>query len=252
MTALPSPLTLVVRLPAAASPRGETVAAVPPGLEHVVARRQRHPIRDAGACEGRLRRVLVAPQRPQSAQWLTPAPLRQRRPGPRPPRLAYTRKNQGPLRQFLHLRALKANNGIDPHEPIDYRRQLVERWAGVIATAWSNRRTVDTAAAGRQHTGLPPAKGHNFRARAGHVGCDQLARERVRGRTVGGDDAAPAPSFGIDGGHGERARRNSGGRVQWPVDAGIAHSRSAPCECAAADVAGASRGCAAAGTRDWG
>ena len=45
----------------------------------------------------------------------------------------------GPLRQFLHQRALKANNGIDPHEPIDYRRQLVERWADVIADAWSNR-----------------------------------------------------------------------------------------------------------------
>ena len=41
----------------------------------------------------------------------------------------------GPLRQFLHQRALKANNGIDPHEPIDYRRQLVERWADVIAEA---------------------------------------------------------------------------------------------------------------------
>ena len=34
---------------------------------------------------------------------------------------------------------MKANDGIDPHEPIDYRRQLVERWAEVIATAWSNR-----------------------------------------------------------------------------------------------------------------
>ncbi len=45
----------------------------------------------------------------------------------------------GPLRKFLHERALKASNGIDPHEPIDYRQQLVERWAGVIAAAWSNR-----------------------------------------------------------------------------------------------------------------
>ena len=44
----------------------------------------------------------------------------------------------GPLRQFLHQRAMKANNGQDPHEPMDYRRQLVERWADVIATAWSN------------------------------------------------------------------------------------------------------------------
>lgn len=45
----------------------------------------------------------------------------------------------GPLRRFLHERALKANNGRDPQEPIDYRRLLVERWAGVIGVAWSNR-----------------------------------------------------------------------------------------------------------------
>ena len=45
----------------------------------------------------------------------------------------------GPLREFLHERAKQANQGRDPHEPIDYRAQLVERWAGVIATAWSNR-----------------------------------------------------------------------------------------------------------------
>lgn len=45
----------------------------------------------------------------------------------------------GPLREFLHERAKKANGGRDPHEPIDYRAQLVGRWAGVIAAAWSNR-----------------------------------------------------------------------------------------------------------------
>jgi neutral ceramidase len=45
----------------------------------------------------------------------------------------------GPLREFLHERAKKVNNGQDPHEPIDYRGQLVERWSGVVATAWSNR-----------------------------------------------------------------------------------------------------------------
>lgn len=45
----------------------------------------------------------------------------------------------GPLREFLHERARKAHGGNDPHEPIDYRAQLVERWAGVIAAAWSNR-----------------------------------------------------------------------------------------------------------------
>ena len=45
----------------------------------------------------------------------------------------------GPLREFLHQRAMKANNGIDPQEPMDYRKQLVERWADVIAAARSNR-----------------------------------------------------------------------------------------------------------------
>ena len=42
----------------------------------------------------------------------------------------------GPLRDFLHARALKENAGTDPREPIDYRAQLVERWASVIAGAW--------------------------------------------------------------------------------------------------------------------
>jgi hypothetical protein len=45
----------------------------------------------------------------------------------------------GPLRDFLHERARKTNDGRDPHEPIDYRAQLVDRWANVIAAAWSNR-----------------------------------------------------------------------------------------------------------------
>ncbi len=45
----------------------------------------------------------------------------------------------GPLRDFLHERAQQRNNGQDPHEPIDYRAQLVERWAAVVAAAWSNR-----------------------------------------------------------------------------------------------------------------
>jgi hypothetical protein len=45
----------------------------------------------------------------------------------------------GPLRDFLHERAQKANHGRDPHEPVDYRGQLVERWVSVIAAAWSNR-----------------------------------------------------------------------------------------------------------------
>ncbi|MSU21091.1 MAG: hypothetical protein EXS30_06820 [Pedosphaera sp.] len=47
----------------------------------------------------------------------------------------------GPLREFLHDRAKRANNGRDPHEPINYRAQLVERWAAVIVSAWSKRQS---------------------------------------------------------------------------------------------------------------
>jgi neutral ceramidase len=45
----------------------------------------------------------------------------------------------GPLRDFLHARASKTNHGRDPHEPMDYRGQLVERWVNVLTAAWSNR-----------------------------------------------------------------------------------------------------------------
>lgn len=45
----------------------------------------------------------------------------------------------GPLRDFLHERAKRENGGRDPHEPMDYRAQLVDRWVGVIGAAWSNR-----------------------------------------------------------------------------------------------------------------
>src|ERR1019366_745351 len=34
----------------------------------------------------------------------------------------------GPLRDFLHARALRENGGRDPREPIDYQALLVERW----------------------------------------------------------------------------------------------------------------------------
>ena len=47
----------------------------------------------------------------------------------------------GPLRDFLHARAKKTHGGSDPCESVDYRAQLVERWVGVIAAAWSNRQT---------------------------------------------------------------------------------------------------------------
>ena len=45
----------------------------------------------------------------------------------------------GPLRDFLHARAVKENNGVDPREPIDYQALLVERWAEVITNARAAR-----------------------------------------------------------------------------------------------------------------
>jgi neutral ceramidase len=41
----------------------------------------------------------------------------------------------GPLRDFLHARAMKDHQGKDPHEPIDYHALLVKRWVDVIVQA---------------------------------------------------------------------------------------------------------------------
>ena len=46
----------------------------------------------------------------------------------------------GPLRDFLHARALKENNSEDPREPIDYQALLVERWIEVILKAHAERK----------------------------------------------------------------------------------------------------------------
>jgi neutral ceramidase len=47
----------------------------------------------------------------------------------------------GPLRDFLHARALKENGGKDPREPIDYHALLVDRWVDVIARAHAMRKS---------------------------------------------------------------------------------------------------------------
>jgi hypothetical protein len=46
----------------------------------------------------------------------------------------------GPLRDFLHARVLKKNDGRDPHEPVDYHSRLVELWTEVIVTAHAGRK----------------------------------------------------------------------------------------------------------------
>ena len=48
----------------------------------------------------------------------------------------------GPLRDFLHARALAENGGKDPCEPIDFHSLLVERWTEVIVKAHAVRQPV--------------------------------------------------------------------------------------------------------------
>jgi len=60
----------------------------------------------------------------------------------------------GPLRDFLHARALKENDGRDPHEPIDYQALLVEHWVEVITKAHGARRPVTLSVAVPQQLGV--------------------------------------------------------------------------------------------------
>lgn len=47
---------------------------------------------------------------------------------------------QGPLRDILHARARKENQGVDPQEPIDYRAKLIDAWVDVVVRAMASRR----------------------------------------------------------------------------------------------------------------
>lgn len=60
----------------------------------------------------------------------------------------------GPLRDFLHARALEESEGRDPHETIDYHAFLVERWVEVIAQAYATRRPVTLSVVVPQQAGL--------------------------------------------------------------------------------------------------
>jgi neutral ceramidase len=60
----------------------------------------------------------------------------------------------GPLRDFLHARALKENDGRDPHEPIDYQALLIERWVEVITKAHAARKPVTLSVAVPQQLGV--------------------------------------------------------------------------------------------------
>lgn len=60
----------------------------------------------------------------------------------------------GPLRDFLHARALRQNGGKDSHETIDYQAMLVERWTEVIARAFESRKPVSLSVVVPQQTGV--------------------------------------------------------------------------------------------------
>lgn len=60
----------------------------------------------------------------------------------------------GPLRDFLHARALKDNGGKDPREPIDYQGLLVEHWAEVVVKARAARQSVKLSVVVPQQWGV--------------------------------------------------------------------------------------------------
>jgi hypothetical protein len=60
----------------------------------------------------------------------------------------------GPLRDFLHARALKENGAKDPHEPLDYQSLLVERWTEVIVKAHAARQAVKLSVVVPQQPGV--------------------------------------------------------------------------------------------------
>jgi len=60
----------------------------------------------------------------------------------------------GPLRDFLHARALKENAGQDPREPLDYQSLLVERWTEVVVKAHQARQPVKLSVVVPQQHGV--------------------------------------------------------------------------------------------------
>jgi neutral ceramidase len=110
----------------------------------------------------------------------------------------------GPLRDFLHARALKEHQGQDPHEAIDYHALLVERWVDVIVKAHAMRKAATFAVVVPQQHGLafnrrflmkdgstgwiPGKLNPNIARPLGPTDCDLsfvLARDAASGQPVG-------------------------------------------------------------------
>ena len=60
----------------------------------------------------------------------------------------------GPLRNFLHARALQENAGRDPREPSDYQGLLVDRWVEIIVKARAARHAANLSAVVPQQQGI--------------------------------------------------------------------------------------------------
>jgi hypothetical protein len=74
----------------------------------------------------------------------------------------------GPLRDFLHARAVKENDGRDPREPLDYQALLVERWVDVVAIAHAARKPAQLSVVVPQDSGL--AHNRRFLMKDGSTG----------------------------------------------------------------------------------
>jgi hypothetical protein len=110
----------------------------------------------------------------------------------------------GPLRDFLHARARRENDGQDPREPLDYQALLVDRWVDVIVKAHAARRPAKLSVVVPQAHGL--AFNRRFLMKDGSTGWNPgklntnifrplgptdpdlpfvLARDAVSGRPLG-------------------------------------------------------------------
>jgi len=74
----------------------------------------------------------------------------------------------GTLRDVLHTRALKENNGRDPRESLDYQALLVDRWVEVLAQAHAARQPATLSVVVPQVHGL--AHNRRFLMKGGSTG----------------------------------------------------------------------------------
>jgi hypothetical protein len=92
----------------------------------------------------------------------------------------------GPLRDFLHARALREHAGVDPHESLDYQALLVQRWTEAIVRAHAARRPARLSAVMPQQAGL--AFNRRYLMKDGSVGWNPGKRNPNIFRPAGPTD----------------------------------------------------------------